>query len=67
MDKLFLVSADHAHADYRFVSHVVRARQSTDGTWFATASGLGCSKDYATAEEAVKALFEAQACFNIRW
>ena len=68
-DKLrYQVSADHVSPRYRFVRHEAVAKRSPgrEGYWFATSDGLGCSKDYSSPDAAVRSLFQANACTNIR-
>jgi hypothetical protein len=60
------VTADHVSPNYCFRNHPVRVRQNHDGTWFADAAKLGCSKDYGVWDDAVFALFRDHACRNIR-
>ena len=44
---------------------VFTARQNADGTWYASASGFGCSRDYRSSVEAVRALLDAECCTGI--
>jgi hypothetical protein len=41
------------------------ATQNANGTWYATATGFGCSKDYRSSVEAVQALLDAECCRQI--
>lgn len=65
---VFKVSANHVSPNWRFEDHVVTAKPSPGlpGKWYATADRLGCSRDYATAEDAVRSLFYANACTSVR-
>jgi hypothetical protein len=65
MATTYRVTADHVHPDYRFQDKEVKAHKDSDG-YYATSSGLGCSKTYRTADAAVRSLFADQACTNIR-
>lgn len=64
----YTVSADHVSPRFTFVRHPAVAKEAPGrpGFWYATADNLGCSKDYATADAAVRSLFQANACTNIR-
>ena len=68
MNLRYTVSADHVSPRFTFVRHEAIATPSPgrEGFWFATSDGLGCSKDYRSADSAVRSLFEANACTNIR-
>jgi hypothetical protein len=59
----YLVTATHPHPDYTFDRTPVRVSQIHGGTyWFADHPKLGCGKDYATPEAAIKGLFADHAC-----
>ncbi len=59
----FLVTAHHPHPSFCFCRHPVRVSQDAfDHTFYADAATLGCGRNYRTANEAIKGLFEAHAC-----
>lgn len=68
MNKLFHVTASHVAASWCFTDHPAIAKPSPGlpGKWYATSDRLGCSRDYDTPEAAVKSLFHANACSNVR-
>jgi hypothetical protein len=64
----YLVTAAHVSPNWCFKDHPATAKQSPGlpGKWFATSDRLGCSRDYDTAEMAVRSLFYANACHSVR-
>lgn len=67
MNKSFRVTASHVSPNWCFADHPAVAQPSPGlpGKWYATSERLGCSRDYDTAEEAVKSLFHANACSDV--
>jgi hypothetical protein len=64
--KNFLVTAKHPSPRYCFTNTPVRAAYDVGfGSWYATGI-LGCSKNYATARDAVLSLFEDHFCRDIQ-
>lgn len=61
----YLVSADHVVPKYAFQDTQVRVVEDGEHGFYAT-HALGCSKHYATAEQAAKAMFYDNACTNVR-
>lgn len=68
--KHFLVTADHVVAKHACVNLEVVCRSYDTGTgqvlWYAIAPGYGCSKNYRTAETAIREMLTDHACTNIR-
>jgi hypothetical protein len=63
----YYVSADHVSSRFTFRNELVTVKESPGrpGYWYANGK-LGCSKDYSSADRAARAMFEDNACTNIR-
>ncbi len=64
MRKTYFVTASHPCADdFCFDRKEVRVSQDRlDGTFYADTSKLGCGRNAATVEEAIRSLFASHAC-----
>lgn len=63
----YLVSADHQCE--RFACKDAQAvcnQDAGDGRWYASMAGYGCSKNYATPEQAIRGMLADHACTNVR-
>jgi hypothetical protein len=65
--KQFFVTADHKVARYTFTRTEVRVGEDAfDHTFHADHPQLGCGKNYRSPQDAILALFQDHACFNIK-
>lgn len=67
--KLFLVSADHVverHACRDLEFRVGEYRDGDRVSYYASAPGFGCSKNYRTPEDAIRGMLLEHACTNVR-
>jgi S-formylglutathione hydrolase FrmB len=62
----YLVTADHVVAKYACRDLPVVVTDDGEYGFYANARGYGCSKNYKTAETAIRSLFADHACTNVR-
>ncbi len=62
----YLVSADHVVAEYACRDLPVVVTDDGEYGFYANASGYGMSKNYKTAESAIRSMLADHACTNVR-
>lgn len=62
----YLVSADHVVPKYGCKDLPIVVTNDGEYGFYANAPGYGCSKNYPTAERAIRAMLADHACTNVR-